>query len=91
MTELKANKARIRSNWPKEEGEIKRRLPEDVEKARAALRNERMVADMRGRRGRQLWKEKDIKLIRGCLHPDRAPEGQEAKFQRAFTVFTEKL
>jgi hypothetical protein len=29
---------------------------------------------------------KEYKLICGCLHPDRAPKGQEARFKRAFEI-----
>lgn len=35
-----------------------------------------------------LMTEEEYRLIRGCLHPDRAPDDRKAAFGKAFDVFT---
>lgn len=35
----------------------------------------------------RLINKEDIKLIKSCLHPDRAPAGQKNKFNKAFQAF----
>ena len=35
-----------------------------------------------------LMTEEEYRLIRGCLHPDRAPEDRKAAFGKAFDIFT---
>lgn len=34
-----------------------------------------------------LMSQEEFRLIRGCLHPDRAPEGRRDQFARAFDIF----
>jgi hypothetical protein len=35
-----------------------------------------------------LMTEEEYRLIRGCLHPDRAPDDRKSAFSKAFDVFT---
>ena len=35
----------------------------------------------------KVMSHEDFRLILGCLHPDRVPEGQQGKYNKAFDIF----
>lgn len=70
---------------------VKERLKQQREKL-LALEKEAQEERDRARALRMnldgLMTEEEYRLIRGCLHPDRAPEDRKASFGKAFDIFT---
>ena len=83
---------------PQIEAEVKRRVTQEREELaslRAKLRATEREAHEERDRARELrmnldglMTEEEYRLIRGCLHPDRAEEELKPKFGRAFDIFS---
>lgn len=83
---------------PQIEAEVKRRVTQEREELaslRAKLRATEKEAQEERDRLRELrmnldglMTEEEYRLIRGCLHPDRAPEDRKPTFGRAFDIFS---
>jgi DNA-binding transcriptional MerR regulator len=65
----------------KEQRERLLRLEREAEEEKQRLRDLRQNLD-------GLMTEDEYRLIRGCLHPDRAPEDRRQTFAKAFDIFT---
>lgn len=83
---------------PQIEAEVKRRVTQEREELaslRAKLRATEREAHEERDRARELrmnldglMTEEEYRLIRGCLHPDRAQEDRKPTFGRAFDIFS---
>mgnify|MGYP001769281516 CR=1 FL=1 len=83
---------------PQIEAEVKRRVTQEREELaslRAKLRATEKEAQEERDRLRELrmnldglMTEDEYRLVRGCLHPDRAPEDRKPTFGRAFDIFS---
>ena len=62
---------------------------EKIKKDHDRLRSER--SSFRKEQQRKQFSDADIKLIKNCLHPDRAPEKRQARFRKAFQAFSNGL
>lgn len=79
--------------------EVRNQLPEAIKKEKAELKaaaaankTEKLRLE-KFRDGLNAVGDKDaqVKLVKNALHPDRAPEGRETKFKKAFAAFMELL
>lgn len=57
------------------------KLEKEAQEERDRARNLRMNLD-------GLMTEEEYRLVRSCLHPDRAPEDRKTQFTKAFDIFT---
>ena len=83
---------------PQIEAEVQRRVTqerEELARLRAKLHATEKEAQEERERLRELrmnldglMTEEEYRLIRGCLHPDRAPEDRKPTFGRAFDIFS---
>ena len=74
--------------------DIKRSLPDEIKSEREKLKERTAQLDEREReimqrsqKIGQVLSDDEVKLIKNCLHPDRAPEGMTKKYDTAFSVF----
>ena len=64
-------------------GPLKERLDREMQKAR----EEKELHQTLTQRIDGVISQAEFQMIRGCLHPDRAPNGQGDQFQKAFVAF----
>jgi hemoglobin-like flavoprotein len=74
--------------------DVLKSMPDEIAQEQQRLKQwqERLAAEQKtantlSRSLKQVLSEAEIKQIKGCLHPDRAPEGRKDKFNNAFKAF----
>lgn len=86
-TAIKVETARLQSEFKAAvAAEAAKLVPGQLE-AQQELSEQMFIWQERNKKFNVWMTQEEFNLVRGCLHPDRAPEDQREKFAKAFQIF----